>query len=681
MHLTKSGITLGTVAYMSPEQARGEPVDHRTDIWSFGVVLYEMLTGQLPFRGEYEAATMYAILNEEPKSLAELRNGVPTQLRQIVNKALQKNADLRYQNAPELLEDLQRLRLAESGASVQQVAKRKFSRSLKLAVGVVFLIFAAAVIFFRQSIQPQKAKTFIIAIAPFWGANSAAADEGKTMQVLVEREVRALLGQEQEIKILGKEIEHLPRSHEEARALGNKLNAALVIWGEVVVLRNEVEIQPYLTIIDEHEKPFEQTPQSLLAKLSEPRQLSLRKAKATEIGDLALLSAGRYYRNKDSEKALAFFQRITPPSVESLALQAWVYQEKQNWLQSEKLFEKAIELNPKNPQMYQLLLGLGQAYALQHKYAQALLAYNKAEELAPDRWEAYLLRGQVYYRQGLYEKAIEEYTLASNRDPNNSWPHSELAQAYRDAGKYEQAIAEYQQAINLDPESAYRYRLGIASVFAQQGKIDEAIAEYKSASELTSADEHVHLELAKLYEKPGRYQEALKEYNAAIKIAPDKTWPYISLGEFYLRQGQYGKAKELFLQLMEMQPDDPAPHSNLAVLYMQEGDSGKAILEYQRAIAAKPDDALLDAITYVNLGHLYTQKGQYEEALSSFSKAVELVPQEYWTHSQLGRFYSQRNEYRAAQEELSKALELNPNHTESCALLDTLLQKTSGKRK
>ena len=104
--LTKEGTTLGTVAYMSPEQAQGANVDHRTDIWSFGVMLYEMVTGQLPFGGDYDQAVVYSIMSEDPEPMTALRTGVPMELERIVNKAIAKNPEERYQNTNDMLIDL-----------------------------------------------------------------------------------------------------------------------------------------------------------------------------------------------------------------------------------------------------------------------------------------------------------------------------------------------------------------------------------------------------------------------------------------------------------------------------------------------------------------------------------------------------------------------------------------------
>jgi serine/threonine protein kinase len=106
--LTKSGTTLGTAAYMSPEQARGEQVDHRSDIWSLGVVLFEMIASQLPFKSKYVQALMYSILNEEPESLNKAIPSVPSELQQIVHHALQKNVEFRYSSASDIVRDLKK---------------------------------------------------------------------------------------------------------------------------------------------------------------------------------------------------------------------------------------------------------------------------------------------------------------------------------------------------------------------------------------------------------------------------------------------------------------------------------------------------------------------------------------------------------------------------------------------
>jgi serine/threonine-protein kinase len=128
--LTKESTTLGTVSYMSPEQAKGEEVDKRTDIWSLGVILYEMLTGQLPFKGEYESAVIYSILNDTQEPVTGLRTGMPMELERITNKCLQKRPADRYQHVDELIVDLRQIR-EESELKVSQSSKDMVVESSK----------------------------------------------------------------------------------------------------------------------------------------------------------------------------------------------------------------------------------------------------------------------------------------------------------------------------------------------------------------------------------------------------------------------------------------------------------------------------------------------------------------------------------------------------------------------
>ena len=154
VRMTKAGTTVGTVAYMSPEQTRGNEVDQRTDIWSLGIVLYEMVTGQLPFEGDYEQAVIYSIMNEEPEPMTELRTDVPFEIERVVREAMVKNPDERYQHVEEMRNDLQDFR----NASVPRVGTKKFPRRMfkTLLAGVTGVFLLVLVILVYLLIQQKE---------------------------------------------------------------------------------------------------------------------------------------------------------------------------------------------------------------------------------------------------------------------------------------------------------------------------------------------------------------------------------------------------------------------------------------------------------------------------------------------------------------------------------------------
>ncbi len=162
--LTKEGTTLGTVAYMSPEQTQGTEVDHRADIWAFGVLLYEMLAGDRPFKGDYEQAVMYSIMNDDPEPIRKLNPAVPPELQQIVNRALQKNPESRYSSVAKMLKDLQgyqdSLRAREMGGFDPRIFLRRVRkpRVAVPAIGMILLIILASVWFFNRQAKIRWAR-------------------------------------------------------------------------------------------------------------------------------------------------------------------------------------------------------------------------------------------------------------------------------------------------------------------------------------------------------------------------------------------------------------------------------------------------------------------------------------------------------------------------------------------
>jgi non-specific serine/threonine protein kinase len=171
--LTKDHSTLGTAAYMSPEQARGEPVDQRTDIWAFGVVLYEMLTGQLPFRGEYEAAVMYSILNEEP----EYGREIAPDLKSVLQKALAKEVEQRYQQASDLLDDLKAIDGGKESKFTTKIPKRQQGNRVYLFAGAAILVMVVLAAIFWWPSKPGEQTIDSIAVLPLDNLSGDPAQE------------------------------------------------------------------------------------------------------------------------------------------------------------------------------------------------------------------------------------------------------------------------------------------------------------------------------------------------------------------------------------------------------------------------------------------------------------------------------------------------------------------------
>lgn len=668
-HLTESGLTVGTVAYMSPEQARGEQVDHRTDIWSFGVLLYEMISGELPFKGDYEQAIIYSILNEDVPPISDTKGDVSAALEKIAIRCLEKDPVVRYQSFADLIADLADLQTPSHGRSrptkrSHWPARRKGTALVTtILLSVVLLVFRY--LYFGSS---DETKAFVAVVAPFWGVDSEAAHAGRNMQALIERKLVELLGKHEDVNIIGKTVTAVPRSHKEARALGSESDATLVIWGEILAWMNEVEIQPYLTLLnDSEESQFTETAAPLQVSLIKPDQLSLQKTKAEEVGNLALQIAGRYYRNADPGRALTLFQSITPQSAESLSEQGWVYFDQQNWLQAEKRFEKALSLSPNDADLHAFL---GQVHERQNKLNAALAGYKKAIELNPEYFGAYLQLGQIYFRQHKYCAALASYEKARELNPESYWPYYSMGRAYEQQGKFEQAVAAFRKASELAPENISP-RIALASCYSRQGKVDSAETQYKTALKMAPGDTSfpsIHTALGDNYVRQKRYAKAKQAYRTAIELEPEDVRHHLALADLFAIQNKNEQALKKYQEAIELAPHDAGPHQALGRFYERRGEDSTAAQEFKKAAELTTDHAL----AHIDLSQAYHLQNKPEQARSAIDKAAKVAPDFWWYHVMIGQGYLRQGLEDSAVVQFQKALELSPGNSTVSQMLDSL---------
>jgi len=604
--VTKTGSTLGTVAYMSPEQASGGGVDHRSDIFSLGVVLYELLTGTRPFLGDHDAAVLYGIMNHDPAPLASHRTDLSSQLQPVVEKALCKDPAKRYQTADELLDDLKAL--GSDGAFSGPRNKRRPSSGIRVVLWLAAMALVVAGGYagyqrFNGSPQathtPGDDKTFVIAVAPFWGQNAEALEEGKVMQALIERRLVEELGEEETVAILGKrEFTEAPRSNDEAKALGEKLGAVIVLWGEVLVLRGEVEIQPYLTNVKWFSGSRDLLPKGMQANLDGANQLGIRKAQAHDVGAIALQVAGSYYRTKDPGRALAILRKIVPPTPQSLLQQGLIFRARGEMDEAERVLRKALELGPDEASSN---WGMGQFH----------------------RW-----RGDNDTAIGWYKKSIEI-------DPTYQSGYAGVSVALESQGKYDEAIQWLEDTIVLFPET-YGWYVNMASIYFTQGQYDVARSWVDKSLEFAdnpASFANSYVLFGALHRRLGENDEAQRWYEKAIDSDPEHWMPYGNIGNIQYEKQEYEEAVRWYERGAALTWG--GAHTQFAVSYMMLGRYAEAEQALSRLMEVHPKD-LYNVLLYTICLFLV---GERDEATNFVALRAEMLDDDAWI-APVVRFYA-----------------------------------------
>jgi len=492
---TKVGTTLGTAAYMSPEQARGEKVDQRSDIWSFGVVLYEMLTGELPFKGEYEQAVMYAIVNEAPEKLTALRTGVPQELERILNRTLAKNLAERYSEGTELLKDLRKVAKnpedngRTSTAALPPALKSRLPFSLRqsLYIGSLVAVTLGVILFyFLRPSQPVAGGASSLAVLPFINQQNQ-----QKLEYLSDGITETLIDQLSPIsnlKVMARStVFHFKGADIDPRKVGRELRVKTVLTGRIELFENRLIVSTELLDVASGAQIWgkrynrqmadifaieSEISHNIVAKLQvhlgsgEDTHLTRRLTESREAYQLYL--KGRFYWNKRSTEgmrvALKYFQRAVAADpnyalawtgIADTYLVGWaIYLNipwKEAFKKSKEAIKKALEIDNTLAEAHASLANLR---ITEWDWKNAEQEFKQALELNPSYVSAHQWYGELLYMLGRYDESISEINKALELDPLSLIVNSVLGWAYLAARNTSRAMEQIQRTLEMEPDFA-----------------------------------------------------------------------------------------------------------------------------------------------------------------------------------------------------------------------------------
>jgi TolB-like protein len=576
---TNLGSVLGTVRYMSPEQAYGAPVDKRTDVWSLGVVLYEMVTGHAPFTGETPGEIMASILEMEPPPLTSSIAQTPAELQQIVSKTLRKDREERYQSADELLEALQNLRRSmEFKTALEHSTKApswlRWTRS-PIALVLVLLVAALALalpFYWHRNPPTSSIPEKSIAVLPFLDLSQAKDQEyfcdGMSeeildalakvdgLRVVARTSSFSFKGKNPDVSDLGKKLNvenvvegSVRRDGNRVRISAQLINArnGLQVWSETY----ERELQGVFALQDEITRAIVD---ALKIKLA--ISLPAHQQRNTEAYDLYL--QGLYLSNKGSEedlrKALSLFERSLEK--DPTFARAWTGIAKV-WFFLADVYVEPLDAYPQSK------AAALKAIALDEKDAEAHCYLGEAKRILD--WD---LPGEDV-----------ELRRALQLDPNSAPVHFFLALLPLFRGDLKEGLRLVLEAEKLDPLSPIISYVATAAYLADN-RIDEAIIEGQRTQRLDPHYFYLDSNLAAAYREKGNFAEAIALYT---KAQEERRFPSSGLAITYSRMGQQIEARKILGQLLQERQTRYVSAQTIAAIYVAFGEKEEAFRWLERA--------------------------------------------------------------------------------------------------
>jgi serine/threonine protein kinase/Tfp pilus assembly protein PilF len=514
LKLTRTSSTVGTLGYMAPEQIQGEDVDARSDIFSLGVVLFEMLSGRLPFRGEHEAAIMYSVLHEEPEPLAKYRNDIPAPLSQIVTRTLQKDPADRYQSAQDIVKDLKKL------STPQTVAEEKEDTSI-------------AVLAF-EDMSPQKDQDYLCEGLAEEIIN--ALTKLDALRVSARTSAFSFKGKQLDIRDIGSKLGVQTVLEGSVRKSGNRLRitAQLInvengyhLWSERYdrELRDVFEIQDEIT---------DSVVRSLRLVLTDKQKKSIESVPAPNVEAFEYYLRGRrlFHRHigKYEESIRMFSRAIEIDPQYALAYcglsdsYAWrfMYRESSetNLLEAEKASRKAIELAPNLAEPH---TSHGLAISLRKKYDDAAREFEAAIRLNPRLFEAHYYYGRMCFAKGDLVRAAKLFEEAINVRPEDYQVPGILAGIYHTLNEQTKYIATVKSTVEkserhleLNPDDARAYYMGGGGLLLL-GEVEKGEEWFARAIAIEPGNVGTHYNIACVYAQIGKIDKSIENLRNAIE--------------------------------------------------------------------------------------------------------------------------------------------------------------------
>jgi len=691
--MTQTGAIVGTLEYMSPEQALGSTLDQRSDIFSVGLIFYELLTGRAPYEADTAIASLMKRTREDARAASDVDVSVPKSLSAIVSRCLEREPANRYHSAVELLQQLTTWE-ANPHISAEALSRMiahpvvrtsRFNLDLPgkswmwiagAVLVIVLAIFAGRTLLNRSGTSsgemaqgiPSLKQGKYVAILPL----KKVGDDKALGYVAdgIEEALAAKLFQLKEVHIASSgAVEKAAAKDLPLSKLARELGVNLVLQGSVQGNSDKFRVTLGLDEATTGKRVWSQefsgasgdvlaledqiygnvaTALALKPTDEEQARVGAHPTENVKAYDLYLQGRNALHNSHDTSgirPAVALFEQaidkdpnfaLAYTGLADSSLRMYGETKESVWAQKATLSaQQAERLSNNLPEVH---ISLGSVYSATGKNTEAVTELRRALELAPNSDEAYRNLGDAYIRSGQSDDGIAAFQKAVAANPYNWTNHNALGNAYFGLGDSTKALPEFQKVTELGPDNPIGYA-NIGSVYLREGKWGEAIPQFQKALALApDADTYSNLGTAYFFLK--NYDQATKMYEKAVEMTPNDEVLLGNLGDAYRWSGHsdqastvYAKAISLAFQELQVNPRSASIMGDLGLLYAKKGDAANALQYTQQARSINSDDLQL----IYSEAQVKTLIGKPEEALKSLRLALEkgYSAQEAWNDPEL----------------------------------------------